>query len=192
MSDQNKNINEKEGFSIENAIEGFIFSSRWILAIFYIGLVLGLFGLAIKFVLHFYHFGSELLHMNETETLLGVLALVDTTLLANLMLIVIFSGYENFVSVIGVAQDSPDRPKWMGDIDFAGLKLKLIGSIVALSGINLLAAFLDMQVLETELHKHLTNQQLGWMVGIHITFMLTGVLFALTEKIAEKKESSTH
>jgi uncharacterized protein (TIGR00645 family) len=192
MSDQNKNSGEKEGFSIENAIEAFIFSSRWILAIFYIGLVLGLFGLAIKFVLHFYHFGSELIHMNETETLLGVLALVDTTLLANLMLIVIFSGYENFVSVIGVAQDSPDRPKWMGDIDFAGLKLKLIGSIVALSGINLLAAFLDMQVLETELHKHLSNQQLAWMVGIHVTFMITGVLFALTEKIAEKKENSQH
>lgn len=102
------------------------------------------------------------------------------TLLGNLMIIVIFSGYENFVSVIGVAQESPDRPKWMGDVDFAGLKLKLIGSIVALSGINLLGVFLNME------HNKWTNEQLAWMVGIHITFMVTGVMFAMSEKIAEK------
>jgi uncharacterized protein (TIGR00645 family) len=175
-----KNLSKKEGFSLENFIEVFIFSSRWILALFYVGLVFALFGLGIKFIQHFYDLSTELLHMNETETLLAVLGLVDMTLLGNLMIIVIFSGYENFVSVIGVAQESPDRPKWMGDIDFAGLKLKLIGSIVALSGINLLGVFLNMR------DNPWSSQQMGWMVGLHVTFMVTGVMFAMSEKIAEK------
>lgn len=177
---------KKEGLSLEGLIELFIFSSRWILALFYIGLIFSLFGLGIKFIQHFYHFSTELLHMNDTETLLGILGLVDMTLLGNLMIIVIFSGYENFVSVIGVAQESPDRPKWMGDVDFAGLKLKLIGSIVALSGINLLGVFLNME------HNTWTNEQLGWMVGLHVTFMVTGVMFAMSERIAEKHVGESH
>jgi uncharacterized protein (TIGR00645 family) len=171
------------GFSIEDFLETFIFRSRWILALFYFVLVIALFALGIKFIQHFYHFSMDLFEMNETDTLLGILGLVDMTLLANLMIIVIFSGYENFVSIINVAQDSPDRPKWMGDVDFAGLKLKLIGSIVALSGINLLGAFLNMK------SNAFTEHQLGWMVGIHLTFVITGVLFALSEKISEKPEA---
>jgi uncharacterized protein (TIGR00645 family) len=175
-----KKISSHESFSLENLIEAFIFSSRWILALFYVGLVFALFGLGIKFIQHFYDFSIKLIGLNDTETLLGILSLVDMTLLGNLMIIVIFSGYENFVSVIGVAQESPDRPKWMGDVDFAGLKLKLIGSIVALSGINLLGVFLNMK------DNPWSNQQLGWMVGLHVTFMVTGVMFAMSEKIAEK------
>ncbi len=171
----------KEGFNLENFIELFIFGSRWILAVFYIGLVFALFGLGIKFIEHFYNFSTRLLQMHEGETVISILGLVDMTLLGNLMIIVIFSGYENFVSVLGVAQESQDRPKWMGDIDFAGLKLKLIGSIVALSGINLLGIFLTMGDDDT-----INNQKLAWMVGLHVTFMVTGVMFAMSEKIAEK------
>ena len=178
-----KSLSSSKGFNIESFIEMFIFSSRWILALFYVGLVFALFGLGVKFIQHFYHLSLELFHLNDTETLLGILGLVDMTLLGNLMIIVIFSGYENFVSVIGIAQESPDRPKWMGDVDFAGLKLKLIGSIVALSGINLLGVFLNME------HNTWTNVQLGWMVGLHVTFMVTGVMFAMSEKIAEKHAS---
>ena len=119
--------------------------------------------LAFKFIQGFVQFSAEIVGMSETDTLL---------------ILVIFSGYENFVSLIGVAQGSPDRPRWMGDVDFAGLKLKLIGSIVALSGINLLGAFLNL--------KNWSPQDLGWMVGIHLTFVVTGVLFALSEKIGHK------
>lgn len=183
MSHDQKSPEPNSGFHIENFLEAFIFHSRWILAIFYLILVLALFALGVKFIQHFYHFSVDIFHMSETETTLSILSLVDMTLLANLMLIVIFSGYENFVSVIGIAQDSPDRPKWMGDVDFAGLKLKLIGSIVALSGINLLGAFLNMK------SDTFTEHQLGWMVGIHLTFVVTGVLFALSEKISEKPEA---
>jgi len=181
-ADSNDNNNE-EGFSIEDTLESFIFHSRWILAIFYVVLAFALFELGLKFLQHFYHFTADIWDMSETDTLLGILGLVDNTLLANLLILVIFSGYENFVSIIGVAQDSPDRPKWMGGIDFAGLKLKLIGSIVALSGIYLLSAFLNVR------NNTLSSEQLGWMVGLHLTFVITGVLFALSEKIAEKKEN---
>ena len=173
---------DDEGFSLENFLEGLIFKSRWILALFYLMLVASLFGLSVKFIQHFIHFMWDIFSLSETDTLLGILGLVDMTMLANLMIIVIFSGYENFVSIIGVAQNNPDRPKWMGDVDFAGLKLKLIGSIVALSGISLLGAFLNMKSAEYN------NEQLGWMVGLHLTFVVTGVLFALSERIAEKPE----
>ena len=165
---------------IEEFVEKLIFASRWILAPFYIGLVMALVLLAFKFMQEFVHFSADIVGMSETDTLLGILGLIDKTLLGNLLILVIFSGYENFVSLIGVAQGSPDHPRWMGDVDFAGLKLKLIGSIVALSGINLLGAFLNL--------KHWSQQELGWMVGLHLTFVVTGVLFALSEKIGHKAE----
>lgn len=164
---------------IENFLEAFIFKSRWILAPFYIALVLALGALGLKFFQHFFHFIFELWGMSETDTLLNLLALIDMTLLANLMILVIFSGYENFVSVIGVAQDSPDRPKWMGDVDFSSLKLKLIGSLVALSSISLLGAFLNI--------RNWTHEQLAWMIGIHMTFVVSGLIFALSEKIGHAK-----
>jgi len=163
---------------LEVFVEKLIFASRWILAPFYIGLVLALLLLAFKFMQEFVHFSAGIVGMSETDTLLGILGLIDKTLLGNLLILVIFSGYENFVSLIGVAQGSPDRPRWMGDVDFAGLKLKLIGSIVVLSGIKLLGAFLNL--------KPWSQQELGWMVGLHLTFVLTGLLFALSEKIGHK------
>jgi uncharacterized protein (TIGR00645 family) len=172
------NPKNEKSFSIENALESFIFNSRWILAVFYFVLALALAELAIKFLQDFYHLTTDIFTLSETDTLLGILGLVDMTMLANLLILVIFSGYENFVSVIGIAQDSPDRPKWMGEVDFAGLKLKLIGSIVALSGIYLLSAFLNI--------KSFTHEELAWMIGLHLTFVVTGVLFALSEKIAHK------
>jgi len=159
---------------LEAFIEKMIYRSRWILAAFYLILVATLFLVAIKFVKEFAHFAMIFWNASEAEFVTGVLEIVDKTLLGNLLILIIFSGYENFVSIIGAAKNSPDRPKWMGGVDFAGLKLKLIGSIVALSGINLLAAFLEIDT---------TNKDnLGWMVGIHLTFVVTGLIFALSEK----------
>ena len=169
------------GFHLEDYLERFIFATRWVLVPFYVGLALALMLLAGKYIQEFAHFAGSIWVATETETLLGILGLIDKTLLGNLMILVIFSGYENFVSVIGVAEGNKDRPKWMGDVDFAGLKLKLIGSIVALSGINLLGAFLNL--------KSWTSTELGWMVGIHLTFVLTAVLFALSEKIGHGKNT---
>ena len=160
---------------IEGSVERLIFASRWLLAPFYLGLVGAVLVLLVKFCEMFFDFAVKSLGSDSTVILLGVLNLIDYTLLANLMILVIFSGYENFVSKITVAENSPDRPEWMGEVDFAGLKLKLIGSIVALSAINLLGAFFNL--------KDWTTENLAWMVGIHLAFVLTAVFFALSEKI---------
>ena len=174
--EKNSHVNKVDNpGAIEKGLERFIFNSRWILTIFYVFLVLTLAILAIKFLQEFVHFSMSFWDASEAELLSGILGLVDKTLLANLLILVIFSGYENFVSIIGAAKDSDDRPSWMGEVDFAGLKLKLIGSIVALSGINLLAAFLEISTTSKE--------DSGWMIGIHLVFVLTAVLFALSERI---------
>jgi len=161
---------------LEDLLERLIFGSRWILAIFYLVLVLAQVALAGKFLQHSAHLAHSFWSMSETEFVMGMLSMIDMTLMANLMILVIFSGYENFVSVIGVAQRSPDRPKWMGDVDFGGLKLKLIGSLVALSSLNLLGAFYNLETKE--------DKEITWMLIIHVTFVVTGVLFAFSEKIA--------
>ena len=138
----------------------------------------------IKFVQEFIHIFSHILISEEKEVVLSILGLVDITLVANLLIMVIFSGYENFVSKIDVA-DHEDRPGWMGKVDYSGLKIKMIGSIVAISAIDLLKAFMHQSTPNID---HLTNSQMGWMVGIHFTLILSGVLFALMDKLAE----STH
>ena len=166
--------------TFEHLLEKIIFNSRWILVVFYAGLVLCLLILAMKFVQEFVHFASIFWMADESKFLTGILAIVDKTLLANLLILVIFSGYENFVSVIGVAKVSEDRPKWMGEVDFAGLKIKLIGSIIALSGINLLAAFLEIDSANKE--------NLAWMIGVHFTFVVTGLLYAYSEKFNHPKK----
>ncbi len=135
----------------------------------------------IKFVQEFIHIFSHILISEEKEVVLSILGLVDITLVANLLIMVIFSGYENFVSKIDVANHE-DRPDWMGKVDYSGLKLKLIGSIVAISAIDLLKAFMHQSTSGIE---HLSNSQMAWMVGIHFTLILSGVLFALMDKLAE-------
>ena len=176
MSDQIKTpiVKKDQTSSLEGFIETLIYRSRWILAIFYLVLVATLVIVTIKFLKEFGHFAFTFWNASEAEFVTGVLEIVDRTLLGNLLILIIFSGYENFVSIIGVAKNSADRPKWMGGVDFAGLKLKLIGSLVALSAINLLAAFLEIDSVSKE--------NLGWMVGIHLTFVFTGLIFAFSER----------
>jgi uncharacterized protein (TIGR00645 family) len=113
---------------------------------------------------------------------LDLLALLDLTLLANLILMVIFAGYENFVSRIDIATESKDRPHWMGTIDFSGLKIKLIGSLVAISVIELLKDFIELAG-EAEV-----GEGTIWRIAIHLTFVVSGVLFALMDWIADKRE----
>jgi len=168
---------------IEKLLEDLIFRSRWILAPMYMGLAGGLFFLLVKFGQEFVHILMHIMDSSEREVVLSVLALVDITLVANLLIMVIFSGYENFVSKIDVA-DHEDRPDWMGKVDYSGLKLKLIGSIVAISAIDLLKAFMHQSTPGIE---PLNNMQVAWMVGIHMTFIVSGVLFALMDRLAEHK-----
>ena len=104
-----------------------------------------------------------------------ILTLVDITLVANLLLIIIFAGYENFVSKIDTG-DNEDRPEWMGHVGFSDLKLKLIGSIVAISGIELLKYFINVKEVLAEPNG---NYQLAWLVGIHLTLVFSGVMLSL-------------
>jgi len=172
---------------IEHGMEVLIFNSRWLLAPFYLGLVGGVVILLIKFGQEFFHLLPHVLGAPESDIILMILTLVDMSLVANLLLIVIFSGYENFVSKINTAGHE-DRPDWMGKVDFSGLKIKVIASIVAISAIELLKAFVNVGNVGTPGTLGtwtIEDKQLAWKVGIHFTLVLSGVLFAIMDKIAE-------
>ncbi|OGI38680.1 MAG: hypothetical protein A2140_10540 [Candidatus Muproteobacteria bacterium RBG_16_62_13] len=187
--------------SIENLLETLIFNSRWLLAPFYFGLVIGIGLVLIKFgqeLIHIVWPVEQLLAMNESALILAVLTMVDMSLVANLLLIIIFSGYENFVSKIDTGGHE-DRPEWMGKVDFSGLKIKVIASIVAISAIELLKAFVNVgaQIAasgEPTAAWHWTNADmaLAWKVSIHIFLVISGVLFALMDSIAEKTAHGKH
>jgi uncharacterized protein (TIGR00645 family) len=170
---------------VEHALEVIIFNSRWLLAPFYVGLVLGIILVLVKFVQEFLHLVwplYRLIEIPEGELILAVLTLVDMSLVANLLLIIVFSGYENFVSKINTAGHE-DRPEWMGKVDFSGLKVKVIASIVAISAVELLKSFINVTALPAE--QLAWNGALGWKVIIHVILVMSGVLFATMDKIAE-------
>ena len=172
---------------ITHAVEVILFRSRFLLAPLYMGLVGALILLAYRFVVEFWHLAQKTPEITASEFTLSLLALLDLTLLANLILMVIFAGYENFVSRIDVATTSKDRPHWMGTIDFSGLKIKLIGSLVAISVIELLKDFINLAGKEE------VGEGTVWRILIHLTFVVSGVLFALMDWIADKREfSGTH
>ena len=97
---------------------------------------------------------------------------------------IIFAGYENFVSKIDIARTSPDKPSWMGKVDFSGLKLKLVASIVAISGINLLEAFMSISYVDELGNSIVTDREIRWMIIVHVVFIISGVLLALMDYIA--------
>jgi uncharacterized protein (TIGR00645 family) len=169
---------------LEKSGEFLIFNSRWILAPFYLGLVGGIVMMLVKFTQEFLHVAGSVFTGTESEMILAILTLVDMSLIANLLLIIIFSGYENFVSKIDTG-DHEDRPDWMGKVDFSGLKVKLIASIVAISAIELLKAFVNIGNVGTAAEMTVLREQLAWKVGIHLTLIFSGVLFALMDRISE-------
>lgn len=166
--------------AVERTMEKAIFASRWLMAPFYLGLALMLGVLMVKFVQELLHVIPGVLAVKESEIILATLTLIDLSLAGNLILIVVFSGYENFVSKIDVGGHE-DRPDWMGTVDFSGLKLKLIASIVAISGIHLLKAFMNIAELD--------HENLRWLVVIHVVFVFSGVLLALMDWITAKAKA---
>lgn len=162
-------------------IEYILFSGRWLLAPVYLGMLAALVVLGYKFLEELAALVGNMTHSDMHEITLEVLALLDITLLANLILIVIFSGYENFVSKIGIAENSEDRPYWMGRVDYSGLKIKLVGSLVAISMIELLKDFMEADSMDSETIK--------WRIAIHITFVVSGLMFALMDYMADKRHT---
>jgi uncharacterized protein (TIGR00645 family) len=170
---------------VERLLERFLFAARWLLAPFYIGLVLALAVVMVVFGVELWSEVLHLIHLAPAKVAEGAivmsLSLIDLSLAANLLLIVIFSGYENFVSRIDTAEHE-DRPQWMGTVDFSGLKMKLIASIVAISAISLLRTFLEIG------DGPMNQPALLWQVTFHLTFVVSGVLLALMDFIASKTE----
>ncbi len=156
-----------------------IFASRWLLAPIYLGLAVGLMALLVVFLKELFHLVTHLFTSTEIDVILAVLALVDIALTGSLLIIVIFSGYENFVSKIDHS-GHVDWPEWMGTIDFAALKLKLLSSIVAISAIQLLKEFMSIKQL-TEADE----RKLFWLAVIHMVFVGSSVLLALSDRISE-------
>ena len=165
---------------LEDGFEAILFASRWLMAPFYLGLVVALLALMVEFIKTIVDVVPGILGLSETSAVVWVLTLIDLSLAANLLLMVIFSGYENFVSRMQVSASHPDRPTWMGKIDFSSMKLKLIASIVAISAIELLKAFMSI--------KNYTDRELMWLLGIHLTFIVSGVLLAIMDWITERGE----
>jgi uncharacterized protein (TIGR00645 family) len=157
------------------AIETILFGARWLLAPLYLAMVVLLASLVARFGLDLIHVAPTILTMDDNQVIMAVLSLIDLSLSANLVVIVILSGYENFVARIALAEGDL-RPAWMGNIDFTGLKLKLLGSITAIAAIHLLRVFLEVR---TE-----PDRVVMWQMAMLFAFVLTGLLLALTDKIS--------
>ncbi len=171
--------------AFQNFFEKGIFASRWILAPLYLCLVLTLPIIGFKFLQEFWHLLSNFNSLNTQLMVIAVLELVDVVLVGNLLLMIIFAGYENFVSKIEAAEHHIDRPAWMGKIDYSGLKQKIIGSIVAISSIELLKVFIDLGSMDhnsSEVEMSFFRWKMFGMIILHGVFVVSGLIFAITEK----------
>ena len=161
---------------VELAFERVLFASRWLLAPFYLGLVVSLAVLLCRFTLSTVELVLHGLQGGEDHLIVAVLGLIDLSLVANLVLMVMFAGYENFVGRLHL-RDDPDRPEWMGHVGFSELKLKLMASIVAISAIHLLEDFMNVPSL--------TDRDLYWRAGLHGVFVVSGLLLAWMDRVSQ-------
>jgi len=159
---------------VERQVETLIFISRWLLAPFYLGLIVSLLLLLVHFFRQLAEFIVHVRTASEADVTLGVLSLIDITFTANLVIIVIYSGYENFVSRIDTGDG--DKPEWMAKVDFGGLKQKLMTSIVAISAIQVLKAFMNLD-------KNVDSNALPWLVGIHVLFLGSLIALAIVDRL---------
>ncbi|RCX26366.1 TIGR00645 family protein [Thioalbus denitrificans] len=161
---------------MERFIENTLYASRWLLAPIYLGLSLALLALGIKFFQELVHLLPHVFDTPETDLVLTVLALIDMTLVGSLLVMVMFSGYENFVSRLDL-EESSHKLEWLGKLDAGSLKLKVAASIVAISSIHLLRAFMNAQ--------HIPNDKLLWYVIIHLTFVASAVFMGLLDRMTK-------
>jgi uncharacterized protein (TIGR00645 family) len=164
---------DPEESMIRDAFERLLFAARFLLAPLYLALAISLVAILYKSGFHLYELMTQLPTLNDDQVLLSELGIVDLTLTASLVVIVFLSGYTNFVAPVAMRKDD-GRPHWIAEIDFSELKLKLMASIVAISGIKLLEAFMNID--------HETDRELYWLVGIHLTFVVSTIVLALAER----------
>jgi len=161
---------------IEQSSERIMYASRWILAPIYMGLSLTLLALSIKFFQELYYFLPHILEISETNLVLKILSLIDLVLVGGMVVIVMFSGYENFVSEISI-DDKTEKLEWLGTHDYGSLKMKVAASVVAISSIHLLKIFMDIKTIH--------NDKLLWYVVIHLTMVLSAFLMGYLDKLTK-------
>lgn len=166
---------------LERALERFLFAGRWLLVPLYIGLTLTLVLFTIKFFQEFLHLLPILPELAETDLILAALSMADLVLVANLLVMVVLAGYENFVSRIDHAEG---QLSWLGKVDAGTLKIKVAASIVAISSIHLLKAFVKAESI--------ANDKLMWLVIIHLTFVVSALLLAVVDRIAFATHREEH
>jgi uncharacterized protein (TIGR00645 family) len=164
---------------LEIVTEKLLFASRWILAPIFLGLSLALVALGFKFFQEAWHVFSHLVAMEEADLVLRVLAMIDIVLVGSLIIMVMFSGYENFVSTIDAK--GTDSLNWLGKLDAGTLKLKVAVSIVAISSIHLLSVFMKID------KDTYSNAQVMWYVIVHLTFVVSAVLLGVLDKMSFAK-----
>lgn len=164
--------------SVESLFEKIIFSSRWFQAPLYGGLIVAGVLYSYKFLVELVHLVTTINEISEEVLMLGVLTLVDITMVANLLIMVIIGGYATFVSRLELS-NHPDKPDWLEKIDAGTLKVKLATALVGISGIHLLKTFINV--------KEKSSEQVMWQVIIHVVFLVSAVMLAYTEKLMAKK-----
>jgi uncharacterized protein (TIGR00645 family) len=160
---------------IERMVEQTLFASRWLLVPFYLGLAAGLVLLLMSFVQKFIGLVAGAVTASANETIIGVLTLIDLSLMANLLLIVMFSGFDTFVTKLDL-EGHRDRPDWIGKVGISDVKMKLLASIVAISAIQLLESFMHVG--------EVADRVLAWSVGIHVTFLVSGLILAVMDRVS--------
>jgi len=168
---------------MERILENLLYASRWVLAPIYLGLSIALLLLGIKFFQEALHTLPLVLGLKEADLVLVTLSLVDMALVGGLLVMVMLSGYENFVSRIDVSEDT-EKLSWLGKLDSGSLKQKVAASIVAISSIHLLKAFMAVQ--------NTSNDKLMWYVIIHLTFVLSALGMAYVDRLNRLSGVKTH
>ena len=168
---------------MEQLIEKVMYATRWLMAPIYLGLSFALLALGIKFFQEVLHILPIIFTMKEVDLVLVVLSLIDISLVGGLIVMVMFSGYENFVSRLDISGDS-EKLGWLGKLDSNSLKNKVAASIVAISSIHLLKVFMDTE--------NIPNDKIQWYLLIHLTFVLSAFAMGYLDKITKdggKKDS---
>ena len=166
---------------MERFLENAMYASRWLLAPVYFGLSLGLIALTIKFFQEIFHILPHIFSVSESDMILTLLSLVDMTLVGGLLVMVMFSGYENFVSQLDI-NEGKEKLSWLGKMDATSLKNKVAASIVAISSIHLLRVFMDA--------KNVPDNKLMWYVIIHLTFVLSAFVMGYLDRLTKVKHLS--
>jgi len=159
--------------SLELAVERLILASRWILVVFYAGLGLSLAIYAVAFLWQFFELARHALELDEAAMILAILGLIDAALVASLVVMVMISSYENFVSRFDEAAEA--QLSWLGKLDSGSLKIKVAASIVAISSIHLLQVFLNIDKYD--------NAKIMWLLLLHLTFVVSALILGYLEKI---------